>query len=422
MTTQLFSKISFVSKIADLMKATSDDDKPIPGYLYKDVSDITHSSLENCETCVGFLVERLQHESNHVKIKVLKLMKYIVKNGHPNFRLGLMKKSTIIQENTKHSGPPDPLHGDVPYKMVRKTAQAVLEQLFDCEVTPQKSSPGFSHVGIGPSTSGGKMEGFGNTPQFSNKSLGESLKDSLVSAALRLGEGGEDREREVLGSLEGSTGYTPPQPAFTQAPPAQTEVPMVEKAKPAPKHIPGKAGGGWDDSDDDDDDDDVTDDVITADDDVISSGNQSDVAHRLDNVSVSDFESEYGLVTSYLGKPGLVNSPLLKRQQLKEFLQECGSLNCDRVVDIVNTKLSQSGANEREIIRDLQLLETLTTSDLVSLEWIVSVCETSLVALVSSGHKAGSKARKLIRILEKLTSHSHILPLPGEQAMRDNET
>ncbi|WAQ95682.1 AP4AT-like protein [Mya arenaria] len=365
MTTQLFSKISFVSKIADLMKATSDDDKPIP--------DITHSSLENCETCVGFLVERLQHESNHVKIKVLKLMKYIVKNGHPNFRLGLMKKSTIIQENTKHSGPPDPLHGDVPYKMVRKTAQAVLEQLFDCEVTPQKSSPGFSHVGIGPSTSGGKMEGFGNTPQFSNKSLGESLKDSLVSAALRLGEGGEDREREVLGSLEGSTGYTPPQPAFTQAPPAQTEVPMVEKAKP-------------------------------------------------DNVSVSDFESEYGLVTSYLGKPGLVNSPLLKRQQLKEFLQECGSLNCDRVVDIVNTKLSQSGANEREIIRDLQLLETLTTSDLVSLEWIVSVCETSLVALVSSGHKAGSKARKLIRILEKLTSHSHILPLPGEQAMRDNET
>jgi len=32
--------MNYYFQIADIMKATSDDDKPVAGYLYKEVSDI----------------------------------------------------------------------------------------------------------------------------------------------------------------------------------------------------------------------------------------------------------------------------------------------------------------------------------------------------------------------------------------------
>ncbi|XP_052263402.1 AP-4 complex accessory subunit tepsin-like isoform X2 [Dreissena polymorpha] len=405
MTTNFLSKISFVSKIADIMKATSDDETPIPGYLYKEVSGITTSSIENCETCVEFLVDRLSHDSNHVKLKVLKLMKYIVENGHPNFRLGLIKKSTGIREATKHSGPPDPLHGDVPYKMVRKHAQDLLEKLFDVKQS-NEGEVRISPVGIGthrdthqgqPET---RMEGYGsspNTPQ--NKTIGEAVKDSLLKMADRLGDGSGTQQRQVLETIQASKGYTPP--TLSSNPSNQYQ---QEESKTAseglrltkvsqPRHTPGRAGGGWDDSDDGDDD--VIDDIRQKS--ISESSNNVDSLDRLVVDTCSDSASETALVQFYLTQDTQPTNGLLTLTQCRQFLQDCSALNCDRIINTLNTYIADTDDGGR-VLCSLQLLETLMYSDLVSLERLVISCKDSLVSVTRSATgQSASKARKVFK-------------------------
>ncbi|XP_045212227.2 AP-4 complex accessory subunit tepsin-like isoform X2 [Mercenaria mercenaria] len=426
MSSQFLSKVSFVSKLSVLMKATSDDDTPIPGYIYNEVSKISLESEENCETLVDFLVERLEKDSTHVKIKVLKLMKYVVENGHPNFRLGLLKKSTGIKEATKHSGPPDPLHGSVPYQMVRKTAQSLSEMLFNMDTAntgSRQEKPQISSYGIGSGSQMSKqsrMEGFGNTPSTRDKTLGESIKDGIFGLVEHLGETTDDQQRELLSAIGTNTGYVPPRdnmshdvshdmPAYSQVP-ATTDVPR-KQALP-PKHIPGKAGGGWDDSDDDDVTDDVTDDVI----DEVNNGKQttkSDTSssagnfERLDSSGLLEFTAEQNLVSSYIDNADNGSSILLKRAHLKSFLKECSNLNCDKVVEVLNIQLSSS--SDQAVMRSLMLIETLLNSDLVNLDRLTSVCKDGLVAVVTGRNgQIKSKSKKLIRILEKLSSHHSI--------------
>ena len=47
---------------------------PILNFLYH-VKDITFESAETCESCLEFLVDRLDSESTHVKLKVRKFKK-----------------------------------------------------------------------------------------------------------------------------------------------------------------------------------------------------------------------------------------------------------------------------------------------------------------------------------------------------------
>ncbi|PIK60496.1 hypothetical protein BSL78_02605 [Apostichopus japonicus] len=140
-----------------LLKATSDDEKPIPGYIYPEVSALTYESSNQQQgtAVLSFLLDRLDKKSWNVKVKVLQIMAYVAIHGECSFRNSLRRQTKSIQEATKYNTAPDPLHGNAPILAVRKAATELLEILFN-ESLLQKSSS--------PNSFTGKMEGFGSSP------------------------------------------------------------------------------------------------------------------------------------------------------------------------------------------------------------------------------------------------------------------
>uniref|UniRef100_A0A672FBE6 TEPSIN adaptor related protein complex 4 accessory protein n=1 Tax=Salarias fasciatus TaxID=181472 RepID=A0A672FBE6_SALFA len=115
-----------ILQVPTLMKATADDETPCPGYLFQEIGKISHES-SGCGQCLlEYLLERLQVESCHVKLKVLKIFVHLCGHGSNHFLTELRRNSTFIQQASVYSGPPDPVHGTALYQKVRSTAQVRL--------------------------------------------------------------------------------------------------------------------------------------------------------------------------------------------------------------------------------------------------------------------------------------------------------
>uniref|UniRef100_A0A8C6THC8 TEPSIN adaptor related protein complex 4 accessory protein n=1 Tax=Neogobius melanostomus TaxID=47308 RepID=A0A8C6THC8_9GOBI len=116
-------RLSFLQKVPTLMKATADDESPCPGYLFQEIGKISHESLGYGQCLLEYLLERLQVNSCHVKLKVLKIFVHLCDHGSNHFLTELRRNSTFIQQASVYSGPPDPIHGTALYQKVRNTAQ-----------------------------------------------------------------------------------------------------------------------------------------------------------------------------------------------------------------------------------------------------------------------------------------------------------
>ncbi|KAK3586102.1 hypothetical protein CHS0354_033222 [Potamilus streckersoni] len=430
MATTIWSKVSFGNKISTLIKATSDDDRPIPGYLYKEINDMTYESDECCQNTLDFLNDQLDQTSSHVKLKVLKLMKVLVENGHQNFRLGLLKQSFGIKEATKWSGPPDPLHGNTPYLMVRKAAQNLLEVSFSLKEAEPESltnaennlsrpphttihTAGMGSTSLAPAAAAGsraRMEGFGNVPFQYDKSIGERLKDSIITMAEKWGEDLTDHQRSILSSIETQGSYTPPPISADLGNEKSTSLkaqPQDEAVKRAPltkHHIPGRAGGGWEESDDEENAEILPDTNSLGPESLSNLG----IGKRLVDFIIKNWCAEEQLVKSWVyGPTGLAPQP----SEIYQFVKEASVLNCDVIVKILNDKLkSEDGLS---LFRVLLLLEGLMWSEHICLDRLALTCKANLLHVYhSKTGQAKSKARKIIRMLEKLTDQTEILPYP----------
>uniref|UniRef100_A0A3Q3A8L5 TEPSIN adaptor related protein complex 4 accessory protein n=1 Tax=Kryptolebias marmoratus TaxID=37003 RepID=A0A3Q3A8L5_KRYMA len=116
-------RLAFLQKVPALMKATADDETPCPGYLFQEIGKICHESSGYGQCLLEYLLERLQVESCHVKLKVLKIFVHLCDHGSKHFLTELRRNSTFIQQASIYSGPPDPIHGTALYQKVRNTAQ-----------------------------------------------------------------------------------------------------------------------------------------------------------------------------------------------------------------------------------------------------------------------------------------------------------
>uniref|UniRef100_A0A8C9WTS3 TEPSIN adaptor related protein complex 4 accessory protein n=1 Tax=Scleropages formosus TaxID=113540 RepID=A0A8C9WTS3_SCLFO len=132
----LMERLAFLQKVPTLMKATSDDDTPCPGYLFEEIGKISHESAGCCQCLLEYLLERLQSDSCHVKLKALKLLQHLCGVGSPPFVTELRRNATFIQEVTVFSGPPDPVHGTALHQRVRAAAQELASQLFTDTMSP----------------------------------------------------------------------------------------------------------------------------------------------------------------------------------------------------------------------------------------------------------------------------------------------
>ncbi|KAK2500537.1 hypothetical protein MC885_006503, partial [Smutsia gigantea] len=126
-TPLLRDRLSFLHRLPTLLKGTSDDDVPCPGYLFEEIAKISHESLGSSQCLLEYLLNRLHSGSGRVKLKVLKIMLHLCAHGSPSFLLILKRDPTFIQEAAVFAGPPDPLHGNSLYQKVRAAAQVSLE-------------------------------------------------------------------------------------------------------------------------------------------------------------------------------------------------------------------------------------------------------------------------------------------------------
>uniref|UniRef100_A0A0B6ZRF0 ENTH domain-containing protein n=1 Tax=Arion vulgaris TaxID=1028688 RepID=A0A0B6ZRF0_9EUPU len=396
-------KISFVSKIGIILKATSDDESPTPGYLYKEINDISFESIGYCESLVEFLEDRLRSKSCHVKFKVLKVMKHLTENGSREFQLCLRKRSDVIKECTKFGGPPHPMHGNIPYLMVRKIAKELCEILYSMEqpgARLQADSIGLDkppepkYGGLGPVHTGRSNQGFGNTPP-QPKTLGETIWDGIEKLGAKMSEKPSDRQAAMLAKLDLSSStinYRPPvviagneEPMFDSPVSEESRnTSFTSSRKQVKKHQPGRAGGGW--GDDDEDDHEEVDNENNNDNGSrqlsFETDSLADQVNRPQGEDIqADWKEESELVTDVLkqgstGKECVFLSP----STISEFVTKCCTLSCDKVVEILAQKLINQDASV--VLRSLQLLEGIiyNNEELVAIDHLTSMCKEALIS------------------------------------------
>eukprot|EP00126_Sphaerothecum_destruens_P013188 Sdes_comp22569_c0_seq1m20999 len=128
-----FGKLSFVTHLPLLLKATSDDPEPTSGYALQEILKLTQQSSSLCSEVHFFLLGKLQKDSSWVKLKVLKIMRYLCLKGPFIYRRELSKNATLISSSIDVKAKPDPIHGD------RITTQ--LKQLVEELVNETLSTP-----------------------------------------------------------------------------------------------------------------------------------------------------------------------------------------------------------------------------------------------------------------------------------------
>ncbi|KAL2764540.1 AP-4 complex accessory subunit tepsin isoform 2, partial [Daubentonia madagascariensis] len=328
-----------------LLKGTSDDDVPCPGYLFEEIAKISHESLGSSQCLLEYLLNRLYSSSGHVKLKVLKILLYLCGHGSSSFLLILKRNSSFIQEATALAGPPDPLHGNSLYQKVRAAAQDLGSTLFSDTKLP-----------LPPSQPPGALPPAGMGSQSSPHS-----------------------------TLQGF-GYS------------------QERGRTAVRHQPGQAGGGWEelDSGPSSRNSSQNGDPSRASDLGSRSGSDShsgasrepgDLADRAE--ASSDCQQELSLVRTVTQGP----RAFLSREEAQHFIKECGLLNCEAVLELLIRHLD--GTSECIQMRALSAIASLGGADLLPQEHILLLSRPRLQELsMGSPGPVTNKATKILRHFE----------------------
>ncbi|XP_048027020.1 AP-4 complex accessory subunit Tepsin [Megalobrama amblycephala] len=413
----LLERLVFLQKVPTLMRATSDDESPCPGYLFEEIGKISHESVGCCQCLLEYLLERLQVESCHVKLKVLKILLHLCGHGPPHFLTELRRNATFIQEVIVYSGPPDPIHGSALFQKVRSSAQELASLLFndtmssDSGLSPHKTVTQ-SWVRMGSESHRSGMQGFGYSPGR-KESSGGTLLDKIQKAA------------EVVASA-----VLPPteHPGIrlhdnhyhaVVAPSATVEMAVPACAYNIPSHghrashrCPGQAGGGWEETDSghssshnsSQETAEVSQASLGRSSKSGGSGSHSgasresgDLSERVEAIQLGDCGQETALINRLTNG----SKVFLSREENQYFIKECSTLNCEVVVELLSRKLQ----DHTQIVqmRALCALACLMSSDFLSLDHIFNITHKRLEQL-SEGTtgSVANKATKLLRQFEAL--------------------
>ncbi|XP_055448481.1 AP-4 complex accessory subunit tepsin [Psammomys obesus] len=410
----LRDRLSFLHRLPILMKGTSDDDIPCPGYLFEEIAKISHESLGSSQCLLEYLLNRLDSSSGHVKLKVLKILLYLCGHGSSSFLLILRRNSALIQEATAFAGPPDPLHGNSLYQKVRAAAQDLGSTLFSdamplapCQ-PPQAPPPAGMGAQARPHSA---LQGFGYSKESGRSgSAGETLLSTIqraaeaVANAVRPGpdnpcaQGPFPRADTYQPAVTPSAGHTLPSPGNL--------LPGAILGARAVKHQPGQAGGGWDelDSSPSSQSSSCTSNLSRASDAGSRSGSDShsgtsrepgDLAERAEAVAPSDCQQELSLVRAVTQGPRV----FLSREETQHFIKECALLNCEAVLELLLRQLV--GTSECEQMRALCAIASFGGADLLPQEHVLLLCRQRLQELgAGNPGPVTNKATKILRHFE----------------------
>ncbi|XP_062298689.1 AP-4 complex accessory subunit tepsin isoform X1 [Scomber scombrus] len=417
-------RLVFLQKVPTLMKATADDENPCPGYLFQEIGKISHES-SGCGQCLlEYLLERLQVESCHVKLKVLKIFVHLCGHGSNHFLTELRRNSTFIQQASVYSGPPDPIHGTALYQKVRNTAQEVARLLFtDMISTKSNISPlntATPTMGMGSAASHRSgMQGFGYNPGKQMTAGSDSLLDKIQKAAEVVASAvlpPTEHQGIRLHDNHYRAVVAPSAPIEVAVPACAYNLPARKpKVLPLPTAVtqwcPGQVGGGWEETDSGNSSSHNSSQDIAAysrasvGSKSAGTGSQSgasressgDLSERVDALQLGDCGQEMALI-SRLSEGSRV---FLSREESQHFIKECSTLNCEVVVELLSSRL-QDPSNTIKM-RALCAVACLMTSDLLSLEQMFAATQRKL-RLLSEGPPGpvANKATKILRQFEAL--------------------
>ncbi|XP_072846841.2 AP-4 complex accessory subunit tepsin isoform X2 [Pogona vitticeps] len=364
--------------------------------------------------------------------QVLKILLHMCSHGSSYFLLQLKRNSSFIQEATVFAGPPDPLHGNSLYQKVRMTAQDLASALFSDALLPQPAtqpSKELPSTGMGSKSSPhGSLQGFG-FERSSSTSTGKVLLATIqkaaevVATAMLPGQQlANPHGRELTGdAYEPVMAPSPGKPSTLSTNPSS-----VTAHKMRVNHQPGQAGGGWEELDhgqssqnslQENSEWSRTSDSYSK----SGSDNHSGVletgsaAERMEAENLADCLQEMSLV-SKLTKGSKV---FLTREETQRFIKECGLLNCEVVLVLLNQTLKDPSECIR--MRAMCAIYSLMCSDLLSHDQIFAITQQHLQELSQeSPGPVANKVTKILRQFEALCrSHptSKNLPSVGNQSV-----
>ncbi|XP_053767752.1 AP-4 complex accessory subunit tepsin [Desmodus rotundus] len=410
-TPLLRDRLNFLHRLPVLLKGTSDDDVPCPGYLFEEIAKISHESPGSSQCLLEYLLSRLHSGSGRVKLKVLKIMLHLCSHGSSSFLLILKRNPAFIQEAAVFTGPPDPLHGNSLYQKVRVAAQDLGSTLFsDTPAPPPPSQPprALPPAGMGAQSRPlSALQGFGySKDQGHAGSAGEAFLSTIQRAA-------EVVANAVRPGPEspGTQGLLPRGDAYQPAVP-----PSASHGQPNPgnallgaravRHRPGQAGGGWDEkggcpgsqsSSQESGRSKASDSGSQSGSDSPSGASRapSDLAERVEAMTLSDCQQELRLVQMVTQGP----RAFLSQEEAQRFLKECGLLNCEAVLELLTRCLA--GTSELVQMRALGAITSLGRTDLLPQEHILLLARPHLQKL-SAGcpGPVTNKAAKILRHFE----------------------
>ncbi|XP_045925083.1 AP-4 complex accessory subunit tepsin isoform X2 [Micropterus dolomieu] len=454
-------RLAFLQKVPTLMKATADDENPCPGYLFQEIGSILwqprlcfsqqlqplkgasdilrllrygnilnhHHTVEishessGCGQCLlEYLLERLQVESCHVKLKVLKIFVHLCGHGSNQFLTELRRNSTFIQQASVYSGPPDPIHGTALYQKVRNTAQEVARLLFTdtistkTVISPLNVAPPTMGMGSGTSHRSG-MQGFGYSPGKQGTAGSDSLLDKIQKAAEVVASAvlpPTEHQGIRLHDNHYRAVVAPSAPIEVAVPACAYNVP-ARRPKALTQRCPGQAGGGWEETDSGNSSSHNSSQDIAANSRAsvgsksAGTGSQSgasressgDLSDRVEALHLGDCGQEMALI-SRLTEGSRV---FLSREESQHFIKECSILNCEVVVELLTSKLQDPSNIVR--MRSLCAISCLMTSDLLSLEQMFGATQRKLHQLSEGAPgPVANKATKILRQFEALMGGS----------------
>ncbi|XP_077184367.1 AP-4 complex accessory subunit tepsin isoform X2 [Paroedura picta] len=335
-------------------------------------------------------------------------------HGSSHFLLQLKRNSSFIQEVTAYSGPPDPLHGNSLYQKVRMTAEDLASALFSDALLSQLAAQPPKEL---PSTGMGSrpshhscLQGFGferTSSTSTSKVLLATIQKAaevVASAMLPGHELASPQGRELK-----EDAY---EPVIAPSPSKDCVVPV--KLPPAVaqhvrvNHQPGQAGGGWEEFDsgqssqnslqENNEQNRMSDSCSKS-----SSDNHSyaldpgNAAERMETENLGDCLQEVSLVSSLTQG----SKVFLTREETQYFLKECGRLNCEVVLAMLNQTLKDPSECIR--MRAMCAIYSLMCSDLFSHDQIFAITQQHLQDLSQEcPGPVANKATKILRHFEAL--------------------
>ncbi|KAL4612907.1 AP-4 complex accessory subunit tepsin-like [Arapaima gigas] len=423
----LMERLAFLQKVPTLIKATSDDETPCPGYLFEEIGKISHESAGCCQCLLEYLLERLQSDSCHVKLKVLKILQHLCGAGSPHFVTELRRNSTFIQEVTVFSGPPDPIHGIALHQRVRAVAQELASQMFTNTLLPlpmvSSCDVAVATVGMGSElTIRSGMQGFGYSPR--KQASGGGILDRIQKAA-------EVVASAVLPPTE-HTGICLHDNRYRAvvAPSVAVEVAVSACSYSLPAHgmkaqrCPGLAGGGWEDSDSGHSSRNSSQENGNLSQTSVAGSSRSetdshsgasrestDLSERAEAGQLGDCRQEMAAISKLTEGSRI----FLSREEMQHFIKDCAILNCEVVVELLCSKLQEPMQTVQ--MRALCAIACLMSSDHLSLDQIYAATHKHLTQL-SKGMPGPvvNKATKILRQFEALMGGAKQQPISSHSA------